>query len=88
MAQRKPIWIGCPQYMKRVPGSYECDEAGRYRLGPGGKFLLEYTQCSQDGGRCMQTLCALHRFNRRGPGSWFPERIEAMPEPKKKPGGA
>ena len=88
MAQRKPIWIGCPQYMKRVRGTYECDEAGRYRLGLGGKFLLEYTQCSQDGGRCMQTLCALHRFNRRGPGSWYPVLIVAMPEPKRRPGGA
>lgn len=88
MAHRKPIWIGCPQYMKRVRGTYECDEAGRYRLGEGGKFLLELTQCSQDEGRCMQTLCALHRFNRRGPGSWYPELIEPMPEPKRRPGGA
>lgn len=84
MPVRKPIWLICPQHLKRVRGSYECDEAGRYRLGLEGQFLLKYAACEQDGGRCIQTLCVLHRYNRRGPASWYPERILAMREPKRR----
>jgi len=80
----KPIWIGCPQYGRRVRGTYDCDEAGRYRLGPGGGFVLEHTRCGQDAGRCAQTLCALHRYNRRGPGTWYPSHIQAAPGPKRR----
>ena len=79
---RKPIWIICPQHLKRVRGSYECDGAGQYRLGPQGQVLLKYAACEQDGGRCAQTLCVLHRHNRRGPASWYPERILAYQPPK------
>ncbi len=81
MPRTKPIWIGCPQYRRHVRGRYACDEHGRYRLGPGGGFLLEWTRCEQLGGRCMQTLCALHRHNRRGPGTWYPDRLLAAPDP-------
>jgi hypothetical protein len=28
----------------------------------------------------MQTLCVLHRHNRRGEGSWYPERILTAPQ--------
>jgi hypothetical protein len=82
MAKTKPILIACPQHMEYVRGTYECDKAGRYRLGPSGQFDLARARCGQDGGRCMQTLCALHRYNRRGPGSWYPTEIRAMPERK------
>jgi len=81
---RKPIWIICPQHLKRARGSYECDGAGQYRLGPEGQFLLKYAACEQDGGKCAQTLCVLHRYNRRGPASWYPERILAMRQPKRR----
>ncbi len=84
MPARKPIWIICPQHLKRVRGSYECDEAGRYRLGPDGQFLLKYATCDQDDGRCAETLCVLHRYNRRGPLSWYPERILAMRPPRRR----
>jgi len=79
---RKPIWIICPQHLKRVRGSYACDESGRYRMGPAGQFLLKHAACDQDAGRCAQTLCVLHRFNRRGPGSWYPEQILAYQSPE------
>ncbi|MBE3123554.1 MAG: hypothetical protein IMZ65_01990 [Planctomycetes bacterium] len=87
MAKQQPIWINCPQYMKRVRGSYDCDDSGRYRLGPQGEFALECAHCLQDEGRCAQPLCALHRFNRKGPGTWYPVDIVANPEPKKAGGG-
>jgi hypothetical protein len=77
-AKRKPILIGCPQYLRLVRGTYACDEHGRYALGRGGEFLLERARCDQLGGRCMQTLCALHRYNRRGPTTWYPYRLLAM----------
>jgi hypothetical protein len=79
MPKRKPILIGCPQYHCLVLGSYERDEKGAYRLGPGGEFLLERARCGHRGGRCSQTLCALHRLNQRGPGSWYPTGIWAAP---------
>lgn len=81
MPPTKPIWIACPQYRRLVRGRYECDERRRYRLGPGGRFVLGRAACGQLGGRCMETLCALHRHNRRGPGTWYPDRLLAAPEP-------
>lgn len=80
-ARRKPVQIGCPHYRRLVRGNYECDEAGRFRLGPGGEFLLHLARCGQHGGRCPQTLCALHRHNRRARGSWYPTGIWAMRQP-------
>jgi len=64
-----------------VHGRYDCDETGRYLLGPDGEFLLAHTHCDQYAGRCMQTLCVLHRHNRGGPKSWFPEKIVAAEKP-------
>jgi hypothetical protein len=79
MTRKRPILIACPQCRKLVRGSYECDESGEYRLGPDKGFLLSHARCEQDGGRCAQTLCVLHRYNGRGPDSWYPDRILAMP---------
>jgi hypothetical protein len=85
MATWKPILIGCPQHRKLVRGRYECDEEGSYRLGADGAFVLARARCDQEGGRCMQTLCVLHRYNRRGGGSWYPAQILAMPRgPRRK----
>lgn len=81
MAKRKAILIACPQYLRLVRGTYECDPSGRYPLDEQGHFMLYRVRCGQHGGRCMQTLCALHRYNRLGKGSWYPERILAAPEP-------
>ena len=80
MNKRKAIMIGCPQHGKLVRGTYSCDEAGNYRLGPDGEFVVERVECGHDGGRCMQTLCILHRYNRRGAGSWYPSQLLAAPE--------
>jgi len=71
--------IACPQYRIAVRGSYEYLPDGTCPLTPDGKYLLERVSCTQHGGRCMQTLCALHRYNNRGPGSWYPEIILALP---------
>ncbi|MBS3733452.1 MAG: hypothetical protein KGY99_00805 [Phycisphaerae bacterium] len=80
--RRKAIVIGCPQHGKPVRGTYPCDARGRYApLGADGDFLLDYVQCDHDNGRCMQTLCALHRYNRRGPGTWYPDHVRAAREP-------
>jgi len=84
VAKYKPILIGCPQYTRLIRGSYECDDRGRYLLAPDGTFALPRVRCGQYGGRCMQTLCVLHRFNRRGSGSWFPSQILAMDEAEPK----
>ena len=75
MTRYHPIWIACPQYRKMVKGSYEVDAQGRYRLGAGGEFLLRRARCGLAGGRCTQTLCVLHKFNRGGAGSWYPEQL-------------
>ena len=77
-AKTKPILIGCPQYSELVGGQYECDASGQYAMAPDGSFALPRVQCGHRGGRCMQTLCALHRYNRRGAGTWFPSKILAM----------
>jgi len=78
--RRRPILIGCPQHGRLVRGTCVCDERGRYRMTESGQFLLAAVRCGQDGGRCAQTLCALHRLNRRGAGSWYPSGIWAMPQ--------
>ena len=80
MAGRKRILIGCPQHRMLVAGTYACDAQGSYLLGPDGEFVLHHVRCDHRGGRCMQTLCVLHRYNKRGAGSWYPERILAAPE--------
>ncbi len=85
MAKRKPILIGCPQYSKLVRGSYLCGPDGNYRLSPDGTFLVHFVKCGHDGGRCMQTLCVLHRYNRQGTGSWYPSKLLAAPERRHKP---
>jgi len=81
MTRRQAIFIICPQHVKQVRGWYEADADGRFRYAADGGYLLDFVRCTQDGGRCMQTLCVLHRFNRRGPASWYPERVLAMPRP-------
>ena len=77
MARIMAIWILCPQHVKRVRGTYEADEAGQFPVGPDGEFLLAHARCGHDGGRCMETLCALHRYNARGPATWYPGGILA-----------
>lgn len=79
MARSKLILIACPQHRRHVRGSCPCDDSGRYRLAPDGSFNLDLVRCDQDGGRCAETLCALHRYNRRGPGTWYPSHVRAMP---------
>jgi len=81
MAKYKSILIGCPQHRKLIRGSYECDDGGRYLLGADGTFVLQRVRCGHDGGRCMQTLCVLHRFNQGGGASWYPSQILALDEP-------
>ena len=85
MARTRPILIGCPQYRSPVRGSYLCDDDGGCPRGPSGEFLLERARCGHNGGRCMQTLCVLHRFNRRGAGSWYPTGVWAMRDGQKRP---
>ena len=85
MANSKPILIACPQYRTLVGGTYQCDEAGRYRFGPDGTFDLKLAECGQHGGRCMETLCALHRYNRGGPETWYPGRVLAAPDRSRTP---
>ena len=75
MARTEPILIACPQYRVTVRGTYECDTDGVGPLWLDGRYILDRLRCNQYGGRCMQTLCALHRYNNRGPGSWYPEII-------------
>ena len=85
MARQRPIQIGCPNYQKLVPGTYDCADSGDYLLSGDGSFLVERAHCGHYGGRCMQTLCVLHRHNRGGPRSWFPSRIFAAPTRKASP---
>lgn len=75
----RPIQIGCPEHGQFVRGQYVCAEDGQFCFGPDGCFLLAFVRCDQGGGRCAQTLCALHRLNRRGPQTWFPDRIRYLP---------
>ncbi|MBN1555626.1 MAG: hypothetical protein JXA11_12845 [Phycisphaerae bacterium] len=77
MAHRERILIGCPHYQMFVTGSYECDAAGRYLLRPDGTFDIYRAKCGQRGGQCDETLCFLHRYNRRHAGTWYPTEIMA-----------
>jgi len=80
--KRRQILIGCPHYQRLVRGTYACGPDGDYDLAPDGSFLLERAECSHQAGRCAQTLCVLHRYNRGGPGSWYPSRLLAVGSPK------
>ena len=80
MDRTRPIQIACPELGRIVRGSYLPGPGGRFVHAADGGFLLNFVRCGQDGGRCAQTLCALHRYNRRGPGTWFPDRVFALPE--------
>ena len=84
--RRKPILIGCPQYRTLVRGTCRCDEHGRYLRRADGSFDLRDVRCGQYGGRCMQTLCVLHRFNRGGAGSWYPGTLLPLREPPARTG--
>ncbi len=85
MAKQRPIQIGCPNYQKLVPGSYDCDNQGNYLVAEDGAYLVERVHCGHLAGKCAQTLCILHRHNRGGPKSWFPSRIVAAPKTRKAP---
>jgi len=85
MAKTQPILIACPALRRVVRGACARDEQGRPRRGPDGAFPLSALSCGQDGGRCSETLCALHRYNRRGAGTWFPDRVWALPAPRAAP---
>ncbi|MFP4354842.1 MAG: hypothetical protein ACLFUJ_06920 [Phycisphaerae bacterium] len=78
MNRERPIQIACPELGRRVRGSYHPGPGGQFCYGPAGDFLLDFVTCSQNSGRCCQTLCALHRYNRRGQGTWYPDRLYAM----------
>lgn len=82
MAKYKPIRVGCPQYGQIVGGRYPIGPDGKYMLLESGAFDVYLVQCDQFGGKCAQTLCALHKHNRRGPATWFPDKVMAMHEPK------
>ena len=79
----KTIEIACPHQRKIVKALYPCRSDGRYLSRADGSFDLELVQCSQDDGRCAETLCALHRFNHRGTGTWYPDQIRTVREGKK-----
>ena len=87
----KNVEIACPHQRRIIKALYPCGPDGRYLSRVDGTFDLELVRCSQDDGRCAETLCALHRFNRRGAGTWYPDRIGAMPErkqPRDRPAGS
>ncbi len=75
MEPREQILIGCPRYKVYVTGSYECDEAGEFLLRQDGTFDISRAKCGQLGGKCNETLCFLHRYNKRRPGTWYPTEI-------------
>jgi hypothetical protein len=83
MPASRIIRIACPEYQKLVRGTYEPDQRGRFLYAADGGFLLNMVRCGQMEGRCIQTLCALHRYNRGGPGSWYPPHIYAMAQRSK-----
>jgi len=87
VSRSKPILIGCPHCHALVRGQYDCDERGEYRLGGDGTFLLERLRCGQREGRCAQTLCVLHRLNRGGGASWYPESVWPVEQPRRRRGG-
>jgi hypothetical protein len=77
MSQRKRILIGCPHYQRYVTGSYPADAQGRYLLDRTGVFNPLQARCGRRGGRCSQVLCALHPYNRRANGTWYPTDLLA-----------
>lgn len=78
MEPRERILIGCPAIGKYTTGSYPCDANGRYLLSRGGTFDPRRARCGQLGGHCHEMLCALHRYNRKGPGTWYPTDVLAF----------
>ena len=74
-SKTKAVMIACPQYGRFVRGEYLCDSPGAAGLSDGGTIALQHVRCGQEGGRCSQTLCVLHRYNRKGAGSWYPESV-------------
>ncbi|MGC9453630.1 MAG: hypothetical protein ACP5HU_02090 [Phycisphaerae bacterium] len=83
MSKSRPIFIACPALRRVVRGSCAADASGDCPLTRDGSFPLSAITCNQDNGRCAETLCALHRYNRRGPGTWYPDRVWAMPKASK-----
>ena len=81
-SKRKNIEIACPHQRRVIKASYPCGPDGRYLRRAYGTFDLELVRCSQDEGRCAETLCALHRFNRRGTGTWYPDQIRVRRDGK------
>jgi hypothetical protein len=75
----QPILIACPQYRLAVRGTYQYGDDQTDSMQAGADYALDRVACGQYGGRCMQTLCVLHRYNNRGPGSWYPEIILVTP---------
>ncbi|MFW6066051.1 MAG: hypothetical protein ACOC9S_04460 [Planctomycetota bacterium] len=75
MTRARPIFIACPALRRVVRGTCATDTSGNCKLAGDGSFPLDVISCSQDNGRCPETLCALHRYNRRGPGTWYPDRV-------------
>ncbi len=88
MPKARSIQIACPEHNRVVRGSYLPGPDGRFFYAADGGFLLQQVRCNQCNGRCAQTLCALHRYNRRGPSTWYPDRIYALPEPKRPRSGS
>ena len=80
----KTVEIACPHQGKIIKALYPCGPDGQYLCRGDGSFDVELVRCSQDEGRCAETLCALHRFNRRGPGTWYPDRIRTMRDTKQR----
>ncbi|MBT3199043.1 MAG: hypothetical protein HN350_03915 [Phycisphaerales bacterium] len=80
--RKKIIEIACPHQQREIRGLYPCSPDGQYIMLPDGAFNLTLIECSQDHGRCAETLCALHRFNRLGPGTWYPDTLRAVRENK------
>lgn len=84
-SRSRPIFIACPALRRVVRGSCAADSAGKCLCAPDGSFPLGAVSCNQDNGRCGETLCALHRYNRRGHGTWYPDRVWTLPSPSNAP---
>ena len=80
MNHSKLIHIACPARKRVVQGKCITDKKGDIPTGPDGAIDLREVCCNQDSGKCTETLCAMHRFNRMGPSTWFPDRILIAPE--------
>ena len=84
MTKSRQILIECPHYQKMVRGTYETGPDGQYLVADDGSFILDRAACSHNGGVCAQSLCVLHRYNRRGDGSWHPTRLVPTGRPKRR----